>query len=87
VRFDVIRAWKDADYRASLSPEEQAALPENPIGDAKELSDDELDEVTGNGFIWIGGGWCGGGRYYHRSCHCCYDHWYRWDDWGCDWDC
>ena len=38
---DVIRAWKDPAYRASLSEEEQAALPLNPAGIA-DLSDDQL---------------------------------------------
>ena len=28
----IVRAWKDADYRASLSAEELAQLPENPVG-------------------------------------------------------
>jgi len=28
----IIRAWKDPDYRKSLSPEELAVLPENPAG-------------------------------------------------------
>src|SRR5262249_47986899 len=31
-RVDVIRAWKDEEYRRSLSDEELAALPENPAG-------------------------------------------------------
>ncbi len=29
---DVVRAWKNEDYLVSLSPEELAALPENPAG-------------------------------------------------------
>jgi mersacidin/lichenicidin family type 2 lantibiotic len=28
----IIRAWKDDDYRMSLSADEQRALPENPAG-------------------------------------------------------
>jgi mersacidin/lichenicidin family type 2 lantibiotic len=28
----IIRAWKDDDYRMSLSAAEQRALPENPAG-------------------------------------------------------
>lgn len=43
---DVIRAWKDASYRASLSPAQLAALPANPAG-ATELSDEELGAVSG----------------------------------------
>lgn len=42
----VIRAWKDPEYRQSLSTEEQAQLPENPAG-AIELSDDELEMAAG----------------------------------------
>jgi mersacidin/lichenicidin family type 2 lantibiotic len=38
---DVIRAWKDPFYRASLSEEAQAALPRHPAG-IVELSDDQL---------------------------------------------
>jgi mersacidin/lichenicidin family type 2 lantibiotic len=28
----IIRAWKDDDYRMSLSDEEQRALPAHPVG-------------------------------------------------------
>ena len=28
----IIRAWKDPAYRASLTEEEQASLPESPVG-------------------------------------------------------
>ena len=44
--FDIIRAWKDARYRSSLSAEEQALLPENPAGSI-ELDEEELDAVIG----------------------------------------
>lgn len=40
-KTDVIRAWKDPVYRASLSEEERAALPLHPAG-LSELSDDQL---------------------------------------------
>lgn len=46
MKFDIIRAWKDETYRSSLSPEEQAMLPENPAG-AFELSDAELGVIHG----------------------------------------
>lgn len=46
MNIDVIRAWKDAEYRESLSSSELAALPENPAG-PMELLDDELDSVAG----------------------------------------
>ena len=41
-KADVIRAWKDPDYRGSLGASELAALPENPAG-AIQLTDDDLD--------------------------------------------
>ena len=41
-KADVIRAWKDPEYRSSLGQAELAALPENPAG-AIELSDEDLD--------------------------------------------
>jgi len=40
-KTDVIRAWKDPAYRATLSDEEMAAMPLNPAGLA-DLSDDQL---------------------------------------------
>lgn len=42
----IIRAWKDAEYRESLSDTERAALPANPAG-AVELTDGELEGVAG----------------------------------------
>lgn len=44
--FDVIRAWKDARYRRSLSKEQLAKLPKNPAG-LVELTDDELLNAGG----------------------------------------
>ncbi len=43
---NIIRAWKDKAYRDSLSPEQQALLPENPAGQV-ELNLDELEQVAG----------------------------------------
>ncbi|MEQ8996698.1 MAG: mersacidin/lichenicidin family type 2 lantibiotic [Coleofasciculus sp. B1-GNL1-01] len=43
---DIIRAWKDEDYRASLSDEEKELLPENPV-EVIELTDEELSSVSG----------------------------------------
>lgn len=43
---DIIRAWKDEDYRQSLSLEEQAQLPKNPAG-LIELTDMDLANVAG----------------------------------------
>ncbi|HEX6292732.1 MAG TPA: mersacidin/lichenicidin family type 2 lantibiotic [Herpetosiphonaceae bacterium] len=48
---DIIRAWKDEEYRASLSETERAALPEHPAG-LVELTDEELDLAAGG--AWTG---------------------------------
>jgi mersacidin/lichenicidin family type 2 lantibiotic len=62
---NLVRAWKDEEYRSSLSEAERALLPENPAG-SLELSDAELDLVAGGGsrggfnicgITWFG---CGG---------------------------
>ena len=41
-----IRAWKDEEFRLSLSEAERASLPQNPAGPI-ELSDAELGAVGG----------------------------------------
>jgi mersacidin/lichenicidin family type 2 lantibiotic len=45
-KIDIVRAWKDPLYRASLSPEELAHLPANPAG-AIELTDEQLKGAAG----------------------------------------
>ena len=45
-KIDVIRAWKDEAYRASLTDAERARLPTHPAGRI-ELSDAELESVAG----------------------------------------
>ena len=45
---DIIRAWKDEDYRRSLSEAERALLPQHPAGHV-ELTDAELRAVSGGG--------------------------------------
>jgi mersacidin/lichenicidin family type 2 lantibiotic len=42
----IIRAWKDATYRNSLSEAERAALPPNPAGSI-EISDADLNKIAG----------------------------------------
>jgi len=44
---DVIRAWKDPFYRATLSEEAQASLPQHPAG-ITELRDDQLTTAGGS---------------------------------------
>ena len=46
--MNIVRAWKDAEYRKTLSAEELALLPENPVG-AVEISEEEADEILGMG--------------------------------------
>ena len=45
-KFDIVRAWKDAEYRQSLSSEEQELLPEHPAGSI-ELTDGQLQQAAG----------------------------------------
>jgi mersacidin/lichenicidin family type 2 lantibiotic len=45
-KVDIVRAWKDPLYRASLSPEQLAQLPDHPAG-AIELSDEQLLAASG----------------------------------------
>jgi mersacidin/lichenicidin family type 2 lantibiotic len=46
-KTDVIRAWKDPFYRATLPEEAQATLPEHPSG-LTELSDDQIRSLGGS---------------------------------------
>jgi mersacidin/lichenicidin family type 2 lantibiotic len=43
---DIIRAWKDEDYRNSLSEEQRSQLPENPAG-MVELPDADMERIAG----------------------------------------
>jgi mersacidin/lichenicidin family type 2 lantibiotic len=45
-RQDIIRAWKDAEYRSGLTAADCAQLPDHPAG-VIELTDAELDTATG----------------------------------------
>lgn len=45
-KIDIARAWKDAAYRNTLTPEQLAALPANPI-EINPMSDEELSAVSG----------------------------------------
>jgi len=44
--LDIVRAWKDENYRNSLSEAELAMLPANPAG-MIELTNEELGDVAG----------------------------------------
>jgi mersacidin/lichenicidin family type 2 lantibiotic len=43
---NLVQAWKDETYRQSLSVEEQAVLPANPVGEI-ELTEVELEALSG----------------------------------------
>jgi mersacidin/lichenicidin family type 2 lantibiotic len=44
--IDIIRAWKDEEYRNSLSEEQRSQLPKNPAG-IVELSDADMEALAG----------------------------------------
>jgi mersacidin/lichenicidin family type 2 lantibiotic len=44
--FDIIRAWKDEEYRKSLTNEQRASMPANPAGQI-ELTDADMGAVAG----------------------------------------
>lgn len=48
--IDIARAWKDAEYRDSLSAAELSQLPENPAG-LVEISDADLREANGGSLL------------------------------------
>jgi mersacidin/lichenicidin family type 2 lantibiotic len=43
---NIVRAWKDEEYRSSLSEDERALLPAHPAG-LIELDDADLDAAAG----------------------------------------
>ena len=50
-RETIIRAWKDPEFRASLTSELRQALPESPSGrPLTELDEGELADVVGGEF-------------------------------------
>jgi len=42
---DIIRAWRENGYSESLSEEQRALLPENPVGET--LSEEDLLSISG----------------------------------------
>jgi mersacidin/lichenicidin family type 2 lantibiotic len=51
--MNLIRAWKDAEFRATLSAEELAALPQHPAG-LVELPEEEMAAVAGGRSFFTG---------------------------------
>ena len=43
---NIVRAWKDEEYRRSLTETEKALLPANPAGFV-ELAEEEMNHVEG----------------------------------------
>ncbi|MBV9258801.1 MAG: mersacidin/lichenicidin family type 2 lantibiotic [Ktedonobacteraceae bacterium] len=87
---NIVRAWKDEFYRQSLSEEERAQLPENPVGEL-ELTDAELESVfAAAGYDEPGEtrfhpnpdiSFIRGGCYTHFVAQCVRPHFsYDWDD-------
>jgi mersacidin/lichenicidin family type 2 lantibiotic len=52
---NIIRAWKDQEYRDSLSAEQRALLPDNPTGTI-DLSEAEMAAINGGLFGTLA--WC-----------------------------
>ncbi len=53
MKFDLTRAWKDQDYRQSLSEEQRELLPANPAGEI-ELAEADLQSAFGAGNFGCG---------------------------------
>jgi mersacidin/lichenicidin family type 2 lantibiotic len=51
MNIDVVRAWKDAQYRESLSSEELALVPANPAGEVELVEEDLLSVMGGGGSL------------------------------------
>lgn len=45
-KTNIVRAWKDEEFRNSLSDAEREMIPENPAG-LMELTDEALDVIAG----------------------------------------
>jgi mersacidin/lichenicidin family type 2 lantibiotic len=47
---NIIRAWKDEEYRRGLSQAARESMPPSPVG-ITELSDDQLTKAAGGTFF------------------------------------
>ena len=65
---EIIRAWKDAAYRNSLSAEQLSQLPEHPAG-MSALADETLQAIVG-GVMDAHGGGCGTGTNCTKRANC-----------------
>ena len=78
---EIVRAWKDSEYRASLTEAQRAQLPEHPAG-LIELTDEQLGVAGGeeaatwradtygccNGTVWFYA--CGSLKLFSLGCAC-----------------
>ncbi len=49
----ILGAWKDEEYRKSLSEEDRASLPDRPTAaDGSQLTDEQLEEAAGGSGPW-----------------------------------
>ena len=53
----ITKAWKDEDFRMSLTDKERDLLPENPAG-IVELTDEALDSLLAGGAMETDGSCC-----------------------------
>lgn len=53
--IDVVRAWKDEEYRSSLTEAQRAQIPDNPAG-LVDLTDEEINGIEGGLSIKLSGG-------------------------------
>ena len=67
--LNIVRAWKDEEYRLSLSEAERALLPGHPAG-AIDLTDAALGEAAGGLALTTTGGWVLTDAYVCYSVHC-----------------
>jgi mersacidin/lichenicidin family type 2 lantibiotic len=65
--IDIVRAWKDEEYRNSLTSDQLAMLPENPAG-MVELDEEALELSRGGDteLVWSIG--CCGGVTHYNTC-------------------
>jgi mersacidin/lichenicidin family type 2 lantibiotic len=62
--MEIVRAWKDEEYRDTLTLEQRALLPEHPAG-VIEFEQPERDDETGFGPKGFG---CKFSKYTHKVC-------------------
>ena len=69
-KVDIVRAWKDEDYRLGLTEEELSNVPDSPAGTI-ELTDTDLEHVAGGKSEYLlTYGCCPNGGLTTRTCFC-----------------